>query len=103
MATLNSLDYRLHIFDGCILLFLKVLFSCVFFCFVFFTLLAAIVFFESHIHLVVRSNVPRVETLVAVTSLLVRFYHIFMSGHTVAQSQKDQSDLELIKWSITRL
>lgn len=106
MATLNSLDYRLHIFDGCILLFLKVLFSCVLLCFVVFfsTMFAAIVFYESHIFwTVVRLNTPRVETLVAVTSLLAMLYHIFMSGGTVAQSQKDQSDLELIKRSITRL
>lgn len=48
-------------------------------------------------------NTPRVETLVAVPSLLVMLYQIFMSGRTVAQSQKDQTDLELIKRSITRL
>lgn len=48
-------------------------------------------------------NMPRVETLVAVTSLLVMLYQVFMSGRTVAQSQKDQTDLELIKRSITRL
>lgn len=105
-AWITDCTCSFYFFDGCILLFLKVLFSFLLFffhivgchCFLWITR-----FQKQSLTKLSFFNTPRVETLVAVTSLLVMLYQIFMSGRTVAQSQKDQTDLELIKRSITRL
>lgn len=113
MATLNSLDYRLHVFifiyffDGCILRFLKVLFSFVLFYSP--TLLAAIVSHELHAFksnrwlncpFSTRHVLKHLWLWLVCWWCFTRFSCLVA---TVAQSQKDQTDLELIKRSITRL